>query len=186
MTVLTCVSPIDGSVYAERPVMTLDEAGNAVAKAKAAQRDWAARPLAERIALVRAGVAKLGARYDVVVPELAHMMGRPIRYGGEFAVGIVPEGVFPVPPDGPANVSGLVDGGIIGEGDLDDADARVVEMVGEPVRGDEQTVGRVCGHSAILSRWRIVCRAAARTLSHIGFAYRFRTSKSHIEIEHRL
>ncbi|MEE4208303.1 MAG: aldehyde dehydrogenase family protein, partial [Parvularcula sp.] len=30
------------------------------------------------------GVAAIGAMNDEIVPELAHMMGRPIRYGGEF------------------------------------------------------------------------------------------------------
>ncbi len=84
MTMLRCISPIDGSVYAERPVMSFADAGAAVARARDAQQDWAARPLAERIALVRAGVARLGEMNDVVVPELARMMGRPIRYGGEF------------------------------------------------------------------------------------------------------
>ena len=34
--------------------------------------------------LFRSGVAAVGAMNDEVVPELAHMMGRPIRYGGEF------------------------------------------------------------------------------------------------------
>src|SRR5918996_4778062 len=84
MTMLRCISPIDGSIYAERPAMSLDEAQAAVARARAAQARWAARPLAERIALVREGVAKLGHMNDVTVPELARMMGRPIRYGGEF------------------------------------------------------------------------------------------------------
>jgi acyl-CoA reductase-like NAD-dependent aldehyde dehydrogenase len=84
MTTLRCISPIDGSAYAERPAMSLDTAQAAVARARAAQRKWAARPLAERIALVREGVAKLGQMNDVVVPELARMMGRPVRYGGEF------------------------------------------------------------------------------------------------------
>jgi acyl-CoA reductase-like NAD-dependent aldehyde dehydrogenase len=84
MTMLRCISPIDGSIYAERPVMSLADAGAAVARARDAQRDWAARPLVERIALVKAGVARLGEMNDVVVPELARMMGRPIRYGGEF------------------------------------------------------------------------------------------------------
>ena len=46
--------------------------------------EWAARPLAERIALVEAGVAAVGAMNDEIVPELAHQMGRPVRYGGEF------------------------------------------------------------------------------------------------------
>ena len=40
--------------------------------------------MAERIALVRAGVERLNAMVDEVVPELAWMMGRPVRYGGEF------------------------------------------------------------------------------------------------------
>ncbi|MGH6919314.1 MAG: aldehyde dehydrogenase family protein, partial [Geminicoccaceae bacterium] len=84
MTMLRCISPIDGSVYAERPAMSLDEAKTAIARARDAQRRWAARPLAERTALVRAGVAKLGQMSDVIVPELARMMGRPVRYGGEF------------------------------------------------------------------------------------------------------
>ncbi len=81
--VLKCVSPIDGSVFAERPVLTADAAAAAVARARAAQTGWAARPLEERIALVTAGVARLGEMADEAVPELAHMMGRPVRYGGE-------------------------------------------------------------------------------------------------------
>ena len=82
---LQCISPIDGSVYAERPVATLDQAEAAVARARAAQADWAARPMEERIKLVMAGVARVGEMNDQVVEELAWMMGRPIRYGGEFS-----------------------------------------------------------------------------------------------------
>lgn len=81
---LRCMSPIDGSVYAERPVMEAATAAAIVARARAAQKDWAARPLEERIALVKAGVERLNAMGDEVVVELAHMMGRPVRYGGEF------------------------------------------------------------------------------------------------------
>ena len=81
---LKCISPIDGSVFAERPVMEPDTAAEAVAKARRAQKDWAKRPLDERIALVKAGVARLNEMKDEVVVELAHMMGRPVRYGGEF------------------------------------------------------------------------------------------------------
>jgi len=79
-----CISPIDGSVFAERDLMTAEEAGEAIARARAAQQDWAAVPLEERIKLVLAGVAAVGAMNDEIVPELAHMMGRPVRYGGEF------------------------------------------------------------------------------------------------------
>ena len=81
---IRCISPIDGSVYHERPALSLDAAQAAAARARAAQKGWAARPLAERIALVLKAVEHVGAMNDVIVPELAHQMGRPIRYGGEF------------------------------------------------------------------------------------------------------
>ena len=81
---IKCVSPIDGSVYAERPTLSLEQAQAAVARAKAAQLGWAARPLTERIALVSAGVERVGAMNDIIVEELAWQMGRPVRYGGEF------------------------------------------------------------------------------------------------------
>ena len=81
---LKCISPIDGSVFATRDTLSRDEAFAVAERARAAQAAWAARPLKERIDLVLAGVAAVGAMNDAVVPELAHMMGRPVRYGGEF------------------------------------------------------------------------------------------------------
>jgi len=81
---ITCISPIDGSVFATRETLSLSEAQAKVSAANDAQVAWAARPLEDRIALVRAGVANVGAMNDDIVPELAHQMGRPIRYGGEF------------------------------------------------------------------------------------------------------
>ena len=84
MKPIQLISPVDGSVWAERMPMTREAADAAVAKARAAQPAWAARPLEERIALVKAGVAKLNEMKDVLVEELAWQMGRPTRYGGEF------------------------------------------------------------------------------------------------------
>ena len=84
MTMIQCISPIDGSVYAERPAMSLEAATEAVARTRKAQKAWARRPLEDRIQLVLKGVARLNEMSDEVVPELAHMMGRPIRYGGEY------------------------------------------------------------------------------------------------------
>ncbi len=84
MSSLKLISPVDGSVYAERPVMGVEDAAAAVARARRAQKAWARRPLEERVALVKAGVARLNEMSGEVVPELAWMMGRPIRYGGEF------------------------------------------------------------------------------------------------------
>jgi len=81
---IQCISPIDGSIYATRETLTRAEADAAVARAGSAQADWAKRPLTERIALVQAGVAAVGAMNDEIVPEIAWQMGRPVRYGGEF------------------------------------------------------------------------------------------------------
>lgn len=84
MVMIQNISPIDGSVYAEREAMSLDAARAAVSKVRAAQRSWARRPLEDRVQLVLKGVARLNEMAAEVVPELAHMMGRPVRYGGEF------------------------------------------------------------------------------------------------------
>lgn len=84
MSTLTCISPIDGSVFATRETLSAEAAQDAVAKARAAQLAWAERSLQERIDLVMAGVTAVGAMNDDIVPELAKMMGRPVRYGGEF------------------------------------------------------------------------------------------------------
>ena len=84
MKPIQLISPVDGSVYAERMPLSREAAVAAVARAKVAQKAWAARPLAERIALVKAGVAKLAEVKDKLVEEIAWQMGRPTRYGGEF------------------------------------------------------------------------------------------------------
>ena len=81
---ITCISPIDGSVLVEREPLTADAAASAATRARAAQTAWAARPLEERVALVRAATDIVGEMNDEIVPELAHQMGRPVRYGGEF------------------------------------------------------------------------------------------------------
>ena len=81
---IKCISPIDGSIYAERPILSRSEADAAVTHAKIAQKKWNMYPIEERIELVKAGVAAIGAMNDEIVPEIAWQMGRPIRYGGEF------------------------------------------------------------------------------------------------------
>jgi acyl-CoA reductase-like NAD-dependent aldehyde dehydrogenase len=78
------ISPIDGSVFLTREVLSRDAAFDAATRAKAAQADWAARPVSERIALVRKAGEIIGQQKDRMATELAHQMGRPIRYGGEY------------------------------------------------------------------------------------------------------
>ncbi len=84
MKPIQLISPVDGRVWAERMPLAPEVAEKVVAAARAAQKGWAARPLDERIALVKAGVARLNEMKDVVVEELAWQMGRPTRFGGEY------------------------------------------------------------------------------------------------------
>ena len=84
MSTTKCISPIDGSVYAERECLSLDAAREAVTRARAAQKAWAARPLADRTRLVMGAIDEIERTRDRMVTELAHQMGRPVRYGGEF------------------------------------------------------------------------------------------------------
>ena len=83
-TTLECVSPIDGKVYASRPVLSSGAAGACVERARKAQPAWAEKALEDRIALVQRGIEILGTYTEAMVPELAWQMGRPVRYGGEF------------------------------------------------------------------------------------------------------
>lgn len=84
MTTVKCISPIDGSVYAERETLSLDAAQSAVARARKAQKAWAARPMQERVDLVMGALKEIENSTDRMTEELAHQMGRPVRYGGEF------------------------------------------------------------------------------------------------------
>ena len=84
MNEITCISPVDGKVFATRNTLSFKDAKDEIQRLRAAQSAWSARPLSERISLVMAGVEAIGKMNDQIVPELAKMMGRPVRYGGEF------------------------------------------------------------------------------------------------------
>ncbi len=92
MSNLTCVSPVDGSVYAERELDNRADLDARIAAANVAQKIWAKRPISQRVAIVEKAINALEAMNDEIVSELAHMMGRPIRYGGE--IGGVKERAF--------------------------------------------------------------------------------------------
>ncbi len=78
------VSPIDGSIYLTRDVLSHDAAFEAASQARRKQPAWAARSVEERIALVLKATEIVGQTTDRMAVELAHQMGRPVRYGGEF------------------------------------------------------------------------------------------------------
>ena len=77
------ISPIDGSVYAERPVAGRAEIDAAVTRAKAARHSWREITVSERAKMMSHFVDALLEMNDEIVPELAWQMGRPVRFGGE-------------------------------------------------------------------------------------------------------
>lgn len=79
-TIQRTISPVDGSIYVERELATESQARATLARAGAAQRDWASRPLAERKVICSRAVDAFVARTDAIALELTMMMGRPIRY----------------------------------------------------------------------------------------------------------
>ena len=77
------ISPIDGSVYAERPFLNEAAIAAVVAAARDAQAGWAQLSISERARYCRAALDALAGMQDEIVPEIAWQMGRPTRYGGE-------------------------------------------------------------------------------------------------------
>lgn len=77
------ISPIDGSIYAERAYASDTAIQAAVTAARQAQPGWAATSIAERAHYCRLALDALAAMQDEIIPEIAWQMGRPTRYGGE-------------------------------------------------------------------------------------------------------
>lgn len=78
---LQIISPIDGKVYAKRPVASDTAIEAALDRAKSAQEPWRRTPLAGRAAILTKAVAAMNAMKATMGEELAWQMGRPVRYG---------------------------------------------------------------------------------------------------------
>jgi acyl-CoA reductase-like NAD-dependent aldehyde dehydrogenase len=76
-----CISPVDGSVYVDRPVASDTEIALALERARVAQKAWRQVPVGERAKLVVGLIDAMKAMGNRIGEELAWQMGRPIRYG---------------------------------------------------------------------------------------------------------
>ena len=74
------ITPVDGSVYAERPLSGPEEVAGALEGARRAQAGWRRRTVEERAAAMSAFVDAFVARADEIAAEITWQMGRPIRY----------------------------------------------------------------------------------------------------------
>ncbi len=83
---LRTISPVDGSVYVERPLAGATEINKALDVARAAQAEWRRVPVATRQQILRKAVAAFVAKKDEIAAEISWQMGRPIsQAGGEVA-----------------------------------------------------------------------------------------------------
>ena len=107
---LQTISPVDGSVYVERPLQGWAEIDAALTRAKKAQKEWRKAPLAERQKYVLKFLDYMVAHAQDIGKELTWQMGRPIsQTPGEilrgfqerirYTVNLAPKALADVIPD---------------------------------------------------------------------------------------
>jgi len=86
MSTIQCVSPVDGSVFVERPSASPEEIQRVLGAAEAAQKSWKNTPVSERMALCSKAVDAFVSHREEIAEELTWQMGRPISQApGEVA-----------------------------------------------------------------------------------------------------
>ena len=84
--ILKCVTPVDGSVYVERPLASDKEVAGALARARSAQAAWKHTSVQERQALLTSATDAFVAKKAEIAEEIAWQMGRPVsQCPGEVA-----------------------------------------------------------------------------------------------------
>lgn len=83
---LQCITPVDGSLYVERPLATDAEISAAVEHARKAQTEWRNVAPTERQQVLANAVDAFVAQRDAIAGEISWQMGRPIAQSpGEIA-----------------------------------------------------------------------------------------------------
>lgn len=105
---LQTISPVDGRIYAERPLADAAAIERTLTAAMLAQRAWSELPLASRCALLASAVDRFVANGNEIAPEISWQMGRPVRHApGEvrgfeerarYMLGIAATALAPVDP----------------------------------------------------------------------------------------
>jgi acyl-CoA reductase-like NAD-dependent aldehyde dehydrogenase len=78
--ILKTVSPVDGSIYVERPLAQAADINRALAAAAHAQAAWASLPLAMRCEVLARAIDAFAAKANEIATEISWQMGRPIRH----------------------------------------------------------------------------------------------------------
>ncbi|HMK84882.1 MAG TPA: aldehyde dehydrogenase family protein [Steroidobacteraceae bacterium] len=77
---LKTVSPVDGRIYVERALETVEGIDRALERARAAHRAWASWPLEGRCTTLARAVDAFVAKTNDIAAEITWQMGRPIRH----------------------------------------------------------------------------------------------------------
>ena len=84
---LQCVSPVDGSVFAERPLADEKEIAAAIARAQEAAPVWRALNILDRQSILSSAADFLASETDEIALELTWQMGRPTHQARGEMVG---------------------------------------------------------------------------------------------------
>ena len=80
MSSLKTVTPVDGTVYVERPLADETQIAKALEKAAQAQSGWRATAIADRAKVLSKAVDAFVAKKTAIAEELSWQMGRPIAH----------------------------------------------------------------------------------------------------------
>jgi len=108
---LQCISPVDGSIYVERPLNTLADINAALIKAKKAQKMWRNVPLAEKQKYMQKFLDHMVGKAKEIGAEITWQMGRPISQTPseilrgfqervKYAIAIAPKALADIVPEG--------------------------------------------------------------------------------------
>ncbi|MEX0922915.1 MAG: aldehyde dehydrogenase family protein [Rhodovibrionaceae bacterium] len=75
---LKCITPVDGSVYVERPLSDSGQIGAALEKARRAQQAWRLVPISEKQEILTQAVDAFLSQRDAIAEEISWQMGRPV------------------------------------------------------------------------------------------------------------
>jgi len=77
---LTCITPVDGTVYVERPLATAAETEAALARARKAQAEWRHVSVSDRGRRLSRAVDAFVAKGAEIAEEISWQMGRPVAH----------------------------------------------------------------------------------------------------------
>jgi acyl-CoA reductase-like NAD-dependent aldehyde dehydrogenase len=86
---LKTYSPIDGSLYLERPYSDVHSITEMLVASQKAQKSWRQVSVEERSKILNACVENFASKKNVLIEELAWQMGRPTQYGAGEINGFV-------------------------------------------------------------------------------------------------